>query len=561
MKRIPYGLSDFKRVLKENYYYVDKTQYIPLLEEYGNFLYLIRPRRFGKSLFLNMLDFYYNVKYEKEFDLLKDLYIYKNPTPLKNSFYVLKFDFSAISTKGDVDKNFSEYCNRRIQKFIDTYNFNISINHSKAAHSNLLFVLEELSKTHKDIQIYILIDEYDNFINELLVNDKEIYDKLVSSTEAVYKEFFKLLKALTNENDSLLKKMFFTGVSPLALYDVTSGSNIGINITNEFNFNSILGITKEEFKAMIEYYNINLDEEELTTLDKWYDNYKFNEHAKDGIYNTDMILYYINKRRLTNKPPSNLVDINVRTDYSKLKYLVHTNNKLNGNFNVLKTLFANNYILVESIKDSFSSYEVTKEENFISLLYYLGLVSIKSIYRGKIKLSIPNNTIRIIMAEFVKSMLEETNTLNLNILKFSDLLYDLAYDNSLEVFYFLANELYNNTSIRDLINQESDIKMFYMVYFSLNKLYTPISELELNKGYSDILLLKSPNIEDNIPNILIEFKFFKQIEKVDKEKLQKALYKAKEQIEKYKKTTKFRIDKSIIVIFKGFELLRIEVKE
>jgi hypothetical protein len=255
------------------------------------------------------------------------------------------------------------------------------------------------------------------------------------------------------------------------------------------------------------------------------------------------------------------VDINVRTDYSKLKYLVHTNNKLNGNFNVLKTLFANNYILIESIKDSFSSYEVTKEENFISLLYYLGLVSIKSIYRGKIKLSIPNNTIRIIMAEFVKSMLEETNTLNLNILKFSDLLYDLAYDNSLEVFYFLANELYNNTSIRDLINQESDIKMFYMVYFSLNKLYTPISELELNKGYSDILLLKSPNIEDDIPNILIEFKFFKQNEKVDKEKLQKALQKAKEQIEKYKKTTKFKIDKAIIVIFKGFELIKVEMGE
>jgi hypothetical protein len=268
-----------------------------------------------------------------------------------------------------------------------------------------------------------------------------------------------------------------------------------------------------------------------------------------------MILYYTNEKILTKHPPSNLVDINVRTDYKKLKYLVHTNNKLNGNFNILKTLFANNYILVDNIKDSFSSWEVTKTENFISLLYYLGLVTISSTYRGKIKLTIPNHTIRTIMAEFLDTMLKETDTLNLNIYKFSDLIYDLAYDSSLELFSFLSKELKNNTFIRDLINQESDIKMFYMVYFSLNRLYSTISELELNQGYADILLLKAPNIKDKIPNILIEFKFFKQNDIVDDNKLNQTIKEANNQITKYKQNTKFQIDKSIIVIFQGFKLI------
>ena len=225
MKNIPYGLSDFKRVVS-HYYYIDKTKYIPLLEEYGNFLYLIRPRRFGKSLFLNMLDFYYNKKYKDEFDLLKGLYIHSNPTSLRNKFCVMKFDFSAVSTKGDVDENFSEYCNNKIQAFLNRYDFEIEIDDKKPAHLNLDKTFVLLKEKYPDTEVYILIDEYDNFMNNLLVNDKIEYNRLVSSTEAVYKEFFKLLKALTNENDSLLKKMFFTGVSPLALFDVTSGSNI-----------------------------------------------------------------------------------------------------------------------------------------------------------------------------------------------------------------------------------------------------------------------------------------------------------------------------------------------
>ena len=549
-KLIPYGISDFKDVITK-FYYVDKTHFIPLVERGGSFLYLIRPRRFGKSLFLNMLDFYYNVKYKEQFDLMKGLYIYDNPTHERHSYHIMKFDFSAVSTIGDIEKNFSDYCNIQIDKFIENYKFKFELDYSLPAHTNMSILFKYLTQTHLDIKIYILIDEYDNFVNNILMSDKKIYEKMVSSQEAIYKEFFKLLKALTNENDSLLKKMFFTGVSPLALFDVTSGSNIGKNITNDYVFNDIVGITKEEFKKLRDYYELDFDEELLKTLDNWYDNYKFNEDVENSIYNTDMILYYVDRFLMNKKPPQELVDINVRTDYQKLKYLVYTNNKLNGNFNVLKTLFSKNYIVVDNIKDSFSAFEMTISDNFISLLYYLGLITIEGSYRGKIKLKIPNNTIQKIMAEFLNRMLSNSNTLSLDTIKFSNLVYDLAFDDSLELFYFLAEKIKDNTSLRDLINQESDIKMIYMTYLSLTRLYAPISELELNQGYSDIFLIKSPNIKEDIPNILIEFKFLKQS---DKSNLDEVITQAKTQLNQYAKTKKFRVDKKIVVIFKGFEM-------
>ena len=220
-----------------------------------------------------------------------------------------------------------------MRAFLRKYNFNsFDLNLDTPAHENLNHLFTELQ-----IPIYIMIDEYDNFINNILMHDESDYQKLVSSkNEAIYKEFFKLLKSATSDNNSSLKKMFITGVSPLALFDVTSGSNIGINITNELAFNSAVGVTKEEFKKLLNHYEIDSN---TIKIDEWYDNYKFSKHTKESIYNTDMILYYVKSLIITKYPPDNLVNLNVRTDYSKLRYLVYTDNRLNGNFSVLQKLF------------------------------------------------------------------------------------------------------------------------------------------------------------------------------------------------------------------------------
>ena len=544
-KLLPYGISDFKRVVSERYY-IDKTMFIPLLEKYGDYLYLIRPRRFGKSLFLNMLDFYYNVKYRDEFELLKDLYIYSNPTKERNSYHILKFDFSAVSTVGDVNDNFNNYCNIELKSFCETYNLTIDID----SKDSIIYNLQKLFKYIKsnNLNLYILIDEYDNFINNLLVNDKTTYEKLVSSQEAIYKEFFKLLKALTNQNDSPLKRMFFTGVSPLALFDVTSGSNIGINITNIPIFNDIIGINQEEYKELIDYYDLHFNTEEQSNIDNWYNNYKFTHRVDYTLYNTDMIFYYINSYIQTSYPPNDLIDINVRSDYTKLRYLIEENNRLNGNFNVLNSLFENGYILTPYIKESFGAIEIVQKDNFISLLYYLGYLTIVNEEYGELKLKIPNQTIRQIVAEFLEKSLELTDTFKIDNQYFTSLLIDLVYKNSLEIFHYFAKELKDNSSIRDFIDGESFIKGYFIALLNQTNLFTVLSEKEENKGYVDIFLKYARDLKENLPEFIIELKYLKK-----QEKLQPALDEAKEQIRRYiedKSNTK-----GVIVIFRNWEMV------
>ena len=259
LKKIPYGLSDFKRIKTENWYYIDKTKYIEEIENESSFLFFLRPRRFGKSLMLNMLLAYYDIYYKSQFnDIFKDTYILDNPTEEKNKYYCMKFDFSAVD---------------------------------------------------------------------------------ITDREAFYKEFFTMLKVGTSDNDSAIRKMFITGVSPLALFDVTSGNNIGSNVSSSYRLNAMVGVTKDELITMCDYYGLNDKKEDIITrCDEWYDGYRFNEDIPYTIYNSDMILYYLKSLIQDSKERKELIDVNVRTDYSKLKYLVYTNKKLNGNFDLLNQL-------------------------------------------------------------------------------------------------------------------------------------------------------------------------------------------------------------------------------
>ncbi len=551
---LPYGISDFRRIKLENYYYVDKTHFIPKIEEQPAFLYLIRPRRFGKSLFLNMLALYYDIYYKDEFEeIFNDCYIFENQTKEASSYYILKFDFSAVSTVGDVDKNFSSYCNIQIETFLEKYHFDIEINREKPAHENLNYLFSKLK--FKNIPIYVMIDEYDNFINNILMHDEKDYEKLVSSKDqAIYKEFFKLLKAGTTDNGSSLKKMFITGVSPLAMFDVTSGSNIGTNITNKEAFNDVVGITRDELNSLIKHYKVENSfrtQNSKLSIDDWYDSYKFNRNVKETIYNTDMILYYVNSLILENEPPINLVDINIRTDYSKLRYLVYTNNKLNGNFNTLQRLLGNDEVSTLQIKDSFSAFDMKKEDNFISLLYYLGLITIDRFYRGKYYFKIPNQTIRVIMAEYIQQALKENDIFKIDLNAFQNTIQEFAYDSSLNVFKFISNEIEKNSKVRDYIDGENFIKGFLVAYLSLSPFYAVLTEVERNKGFVDILLRKAPNIEDDIVEGMIELKYITR-GKFTQERLDKKISDAKKQLEQYAVQDN---EMGVIVVFNGWEMV------
>ncbi|KIM06614.1 MAG: hypothetical protein KU38_12685 [Sulfurovum sp. FS08-3] len=544
---IPYGISDFRRVKLENYYYVDKTYFIPKIEQQPPFLFLIRPRRFGKSLFLNMLALYYDIFYKDEFEaVFHDCYIFGHPTPEASSYHILKFDFSAVSTKGDIDQNFSDYCNSDIKKFIIKYQLNTTINENLSAHKNLKNLFDFAQQ--KNINLYIMIDEYDNFINNLLMHSTDDYQKLVSSKdEAIYKEFFKLLKAGTSDNSSALKKMFITGVSPLAMYDVTSGSNIGTNITNDYAFNDAVGITKEEFSKLTQYYQI----EERLDIDDWYNHYRFSKDAQHTIYNTDMILYYLKSLFLAHKAPENMVDLNVRTDYSKLRYLVYTNNKLNGNFSLLQELFGKGYITTLEIKDSFSAFELKDAHNFVSLLYYLGLITIDTFYRGEYYLKIPNQTIQRIMGEYIQKALQESEIFDIDLTRFQKAIHAFAYDGSLHLFHYLAHEIKERSKVRDFITGESFIKGFLIAYLGLSPYYGVLTEEERNKGFVDIYLKKAPNIDDDIFEGLIELKYIPR-NKFNHEELDRQISQAQKQLTQY---TPQGTQKGIVLVFSGWEMI------
>ena len=544
---LPYGISDFRRVKLENYYYIDKTDFIPKIEKQPPFLFLIRPRRFGKSLFLNMLAFYYDTFYADEFEaVFGDCYIYTHPTKEKNSYYILKFDFSAVSTKGDIDDNFSFHCNLKMSAFIDKYQLDLQIDMQKEAHKNLGLIFEYCKK--QNLPLYIMIDEYDNFINNILMHNQTNYKKLVSSqSEAIYKEFFKLLKAGTSDNASALKKMFITGVSPLAMYDVTSGSNIGTNITNEFAFNDAVGVTKEELAQLLAHYNIT----QKLEIDDWCNHYRFNKRIKHTIYNTDMILYYVKSLILTGEAPDNLVDLNVRTDYSKLRYLVYTDKQLNGNFSILQELFGEGFITTLELKDSFSAFELKKSNNIVSLLYYLGLITIDKYYRGKLYLKIPNQTIQRIMAEYIQQALEESKIFDIDLNAFKETINAFAYDGLLDVFHYLADEIKARSKVRDYISGESFVKGFFTAYLGLSPYYGVLTEQERHKGFVDIFLKRAPNIEDEIIEGLIELKYIPK-NKFTQEELNRQIAQAKAQLEQYHPQGN---ERGVIVIFKGWEMV------
>ena len=358
LKKIPYGLSDFKDLKTKGYYYIDKTNFISKIEDSSSFLFFLRPRRFGKSLLISMLEAYYDIYYKEQFkEIFKDTYILTNPTPMKSSFQIMRFDFSGIDIT-DYQDSFRANIVNTIDLFLKKYNIELSFRDNNPINQlDYLFKYCSLNK----LSLYILIDEYDSFVNKLLVNDIKSYTNIVSTNEAIYKQLFTTFKVGTSGNDSAIKKMFFTGVSPLALYDVTSGSNIGENLSLEYHFNDMLGVTRAELDKMIDYYSLdNFRELIYERCNEWYDSYRFNEDIKHTIYNTDMILYYIKSMINNKKEPKNLIDVNVRTDYTKLRYLVYSDKKLNGNFDILNSLINGEKLTLDVLRDSFSAFELKK---------------------------------------------------------------------------------------------------------------------------------------------------------------------------------------------------------
>ena len=496
VKRIPYGVSDFVDIIKRNQYYIDKTMYIPKLEEEADSLFFIRPRRFGKSLLLSMMCAYYDINQSNRFEeLFGKLWIGSHPTPYRGKFQVLFLDFSKIGGDiKDLKENFNNYCNIRLDNFIERYKraYRPEIVEKIKSASTVVDKLNMIDTEAKDanMQLYLIIDEYDNFTNVVLNEHGEKVYWALTHAKGFYREIFKMFKGM-------FTRIFMTGVSPVTLDDLTSGFNIGWHISTKPAFNQMLGFSTEDVREMFEYFKsagkVRPDcdvESVIAEMKPWYDNYCFSEDAlrtQSRVFNCDMVLYYLRNYMETGESPRQMIDPNTKTDYNKMKKLLQLD-KQDGNRKGVIYEIAEQGEIISNLETTFPAETLTNPKMFVSLLFYYGMLTIKGTHGSRLMLGIPNNNVRKQYYEYLLEQYEEKASLDTNQLE--DYFYDMAYDGKWhDALQFLADSYAKVSSVRDGIEAERNIQGFFMAYLNLNAYYMTAPELELNHGYCDFFLL------------------------------------------------------------------------
>lgn len=576
-KRIPYGVSDFMDIIQRNQYYVDKTMYLPMLEDEADALFFIRPRRFGKSLFISMMQAYYDIGMRDRFqELFGNLWIGSHPTEYQGQFQILYLDFSKIG--GDITElkeNFNTYCNDCIDNFIEKYQKyypervveKVLKAETAARKLNLIGIASEKEKS----PLYLIVDEYDNFTNVVLNEHGEKVYRALTHASGFYREIFKVFKGM-------FSRIFMTGVSPVTLDDLTSGFNIGWHISTKPSFNQMLGFSTEDVREMIEYYKtsgkIQADYDTDTIIGNikpWYDNYCFSADAlltQSKVFNCDMVLYYIRNYMENGKSPAQMIDPNTKTDYNKMKKLLQLD-KLDGNRKGVLYKIAEEGEIVSTLATSFPASALTDPNIFISLLFYYGMLTIKGTRGDKMIFCIPNNNVRKQYYEYLLEQYEEKSPLNTS--KLTDYYYDMAYDGKWrEGLLFMADAYAKVSSVRDSIEGERNLQGFFMAYLNLNNYYYTAPELELNHGYCDFFLLPDLTHYETKHSYIIELKMLpkKVFNAVaDNGKMTKAeeqWEKAVEQINRYATAPRVEVLRqgtqlhNIILQFEGWELKRME---
>lgn len=498
VKGIPYGISDFKRLRNENFYYVDKTMYLPLIEKMPSYLFLIRPRRFGKSLFLSLMRTYYDILQKDNFEkYFGDLWIGSHPTDQRNRFQVLYFDFSkaGCSQPGtDMMTSFNDYCSLIINQFAHEYasyydaDYKATIENIASAKAKLSYI--EIKAKEKGYPLYLIVDEYDNFTNVILSEHGQKMFHDLTHASGFYREYFKQFKGMFD-------RIFLMGVSPITLDDLSSGYNIDWNISTDETFNAMMGFSESDVRKMFCYYHQNNMltgdiEAMITEMKPWYDNYCFARMSlkDDRIFNCDMTLYYLNCQIQKHRAPEEMVDKNIRTDYSKLKMLAridHDSSQEGSRMSTIEEIAAKGEILVD-LHTSFPAEKVTDIDNFRSLLYYYGLLTMCGTHGNRLKMCIPNNCVREQYFGFLRDYYQQFHTINLSHLK--DLIDDLAYDGQWKPFFeSIALAYRENSSVRDAMEGERNLQGFLKAYLALASYYLVEPELEMNYGYCDFFLL------------------------------------------------------------------------
>lgn len=404
-KRIPYGMQNFEDVIKDDCYYVDKTPFIEDIEEANKYFFYIRPRRFGKTLTLSMLENYYDVNKKDAFeDIFGKLYIGQNPTPERNQYLVLHLNFAQIvGGLDDYQQGMDNYCSIRFNLFVDLYSHLLpegtkeGLNQQKDAVSQLSYLDGQCQKTNQ--KIYLFIDEYDHFTNQILANQAhEGNYRQQTHGEGYLRKFFDTIKGASVTS---LGRIFVTGVSPVTMDDLTSGFNIGTNYSLHPQFNEMTGFTEEEVREMLEYYSSVLPfnhtvDELIKEMKPWYDNYCFSikRYGKTTMYNSVVVLNFLDNYIHNDYDiPDSMIESNIRIDYDKIRMLIRHDKEFAHDASIIQYLVTDGFV-TGNLKRGFPAESINDPDNFVSLLFYFGMLTIDGTYRGKTKFVIPNEVVR-----------------------------------------------------------------------------------------------------------------------------------------------------------------------
>lgn len=568
-KRVPYGVSNFKKIIKFNQYYVDKTMYIPMLEDQPDYLIFIRPRRFGKSLFLSMLETYYDCNLKDQFkELFGELWIGSHPTPLQGEFQVLTLDFSQVG--GDIEhleENFNSYCGFCFDSFMRRYKEYYGEKVAEQVYAetqshNKLAIIQK-NAAEKGYPLYLIIDEYDNFTNTVLNElGEEVYHAMTHAS-GFYRDYFKKFKGSFD-------KIFMMGVSPVTLDDVTSGFNIGWNISTKPKFDKMLGFSTEDVREMFTKYReaekIPADsdvEAMIEEIKPWYDNYCFAEECLKSdvrVFNCDMVLYYLRNYIDYGCAPKQMIDPNTKTDYNKMKKLLQLD-ILDGDRKGVINKIAEEGEIVTSLYQTFSAIEMTKPEVFPSLLFYYGMLTIKRLLGDQLVLGIPNNNVRKQYYTYLLEQYQAQKYIDIN--RVGTMLTNMAFEGKWEpVLSFISKAYENVSAVHDGIEAERNLQGFFMAYLYLSSYYIIAPELELSHGFCDFFMLPDLTHYPTKHSYIIELKV---LGKQDTEvKAETQWQEAIEQINRYAAAPRVEVLRQgttlhkIIIQFKGGKLKRIK---
>ena len=496
--KLPYGESSFEKIRTKGYHYVDKTRYIELLEtQPESYVMILRSRRFGKTLFCDMLGRYYDRRHEDSFaELFRGTYIHDHPTPGRNSYLMLTFDFSGINTEtlADANEGFDETVRGSVDVFLGFYREHFSpaerrhvLSRSKP-NSVLTALFDEIRKKGLGRCVYVIIDEYDHFANNLLSQGKEMFKDLVR-TEGYIRPFYEALKKGTR---TVVDRIFITGVMPILLDSLTSGFNIGANLSADVRYNEMLGFTDEEVTPILESLFPGDAERNREIIRAYYDGYRFSPQAERTVYNSDMILYYGCRYDPGSGHIDSMIDVNVVSDYRKIRAILSIGEK-SLEESVLTRIVRDRIIAVQEIQQLFV---LTWETEFLfdkgalkSLLFYMGYLTISDRQGPNIILKMPNVVLESLYLEYMERLLTVRSEVRIDSDDKMEMLNELIAGNPARLVA-LTEQMLKGLSNRDYQKfDEKYVKVVMLSLLSAVNVYIPHSEYEVSaEGYADIYL-------------------------------------------------------------------------